>query len=262
MILISEKLNSSIPSVHDLMEKEATAEIKALIEKQLDANSEYLDINTAIFGEKEWDKMKYLLDIAAEYDCGVMIDSTNPEIVKKAVEYTTNKKIIINSVTLTARFDELVPFAAEKGCGIVALPIDNNGTPATAEERIKNSLNLIEKLKLNGVKEENIYIDSIAEACAVNDQSAKIVADTMHAVRKAYNNVHLICGLSNISYGLPKRGYINSGFLNVLTYCGMDGAILNPASKDMTMAIATAGLMCGNDEYCMDYITAVRGLEE
>lgn len=262
MILISEKLNSSIPSVHELMDREATDEIKALIEKQLDAGSKYLDLNTAIFGENEWDKMRYILDIIAEYDCGIMIDSTNPETVKKAVEYINGKKIIINSVTLTARFDEVVPVAAANGCGVVALPIDNSGTPATAEERIKNSIDLIEKLKAAGINEDNIYIDAIAEACAVNDQSAKIVADTIFAVRKEYEKVHLMCGLSNISYGLPKRAYINSAFLNVLTYCGMDAAILNPATKDMTMAIATAGLMTGTDEYCMEYITAIRNIEE
>ncbi|MDD4689804.1 MAG: dihydropteroate synthase [Eubacteriales bacterium] len=262
MIIISEKLNSSIPSVYKLMDKCDTDGIKKLIEEQLEAGSEYMDLNTALFGDGEWEKMQYVIDILKDYDCGIMIDSTNPDTVKTALEYIKGKKTIVNSLTLTARFNEVAPLVAQYGCGIVGLPIDNNGTPATAKDRIHNANQLIVKLKDIGIKEENIFIDAIAEACAVNDQSAKIVADTVRGIKESNENVHITCGLSNISFGLPKRAAINSGFINILSYCGMDSAILNPATKDMRMAIATASLLTGADEYCMEYITTTREIEE
>ncbi len=261
MILISEKLNSSIPSVHKLMDSGDTDSIKKLIENQIEAGSEYLDLNTAIFGSAEWEKMKYVLDIIFEYDCGIMIDTTNPDIAALAAEYTKGKNIILNSVTLTARFDSVVPTAVKYGCGIVGLPMGDDGTPATAKERIEKGIELTAKLKEAGIPEEKIYIDAIAEACAANDKSAKTVADTVKGIREQNDKVHLMCGLSNISFGLPERSCINSGFLNILSYCGMDAAILNPASADMKKAIAASNLLSGNDEYCMDYITAIREMD-
>ncbi len=258
MIIIGEKLNSSIPSSFEAM-KSGDDAILALIKKQEAAGADYIDINTALFEEKELEMMNKIAKLVCENtSLGVVLDSPNAQVLVEAIKSCTADRIIVNSVTTDERIDELTPVIAEKGCGVVVLPIDTeNGIPDTAEGRLLNAKKAIEKLTGAGIGEDLIYVDSICETLATCDTNATVSLKTIELIKKE-TKANTVCGLSNISFGLPKRQFINSSFLSIAMYLGLDAAIIDASSPELTKARFSAGAVCGRDEYCMEYISFIR----
>jgi len=259
MIVIGEKLNSSIPSTWEAMQSGDTEKLTAMIRRQEECGADYLDINTAMFGEEEKAEMVKLVSLAMENSsCGIMLDSPSPDVIAYVLPLIKDRPVIVNSVTLCERVKGLAPLIAECGAGVVAMPSDENGIPAEASQRIENACRLIEILSDYGIAEENIYVDCICEALAVGDTNAKITLDTIRGVQEIHPSVKTVCGLSNVSFGLPKRIFINTAFLCAALYAGLDGAIMDCTSEKMTEALKSAEAVIGKDEYCMNYIEYVR----
>jgi cobalamin-dependent methionine synthase I len=93
---------------------------------------------------------------------------------------------------------------------------------------------------------------------ATNTDSALITMDTMRAIRQEYTETHLIMGLSNISFGLPARSYINRVFMILALSAGLDSAILDPLDRELRATLVTAELVLGQDRHCLDYTRAYR----
>ena len=258
MILIGEKLNSSIPSTLEAMKKGEDA-LLPIITSQAEAGAAYLDINTALLGEEELPMMKKIISLViAHSDCGLVLDSPNPSVLSEAVKACEDRPVILNSVTVDERIEEVIPTLAEKHCGVILLPIDRkNGIPATAEKRLENAEKAIARLKNAGVPEEKIWVDVIVETLATADDKAKIALDTV-ALIKSHTKAKSVCGLSNLSFGLPKRAFLNASFLSIANYLGLDAAIADPTSPELRKAFYASSVVCGEDEYCMNYIGFIR----
>ena len=261
MLIISEKLNSSIPSVLEAFQTGNEAFLIDVIKKQEAAGAIYIDINTALLQEGEGEAMEYAIRLVKEHSSmGIMIDSPNVSVIEKGVEAAAGRNIIINSVTLTERIDELMPLLIEKPeLSVVGLPIGSDGIPKTSEKRVQYAGELIQKLVANGISEERIYIDVLVEALAVGDQNAKVTLETLRLMKEHYPNVKTTGGFSNISYGLPKRMLLNTAFLAMAMYQGLDSAIMDPAPDSMKKSYRAITALLGQDEYCMDYIDEIRG---
>lgn len=258
MIIIGEKLNSSIPSTLKAM-KESDEAIIALIKAQEAAGAKFLDINTAMFEADELSVMEKIVKLAIENsECGIVLDSPDPEVIKAASRLCSGRELILNSVTSDERIDELAPLAGELGCGVIVLPMNVDGIPETAEGRLECAKAAIEKLKAAGVDEENIYVDAICETLATLDTNAKTSLDTIRLI-KENTNAKTTCGLSNVSFGLPKRSFINAAFASIAIWNGLDSAIADAANEDLRRAIYSAEAVSGKDEYCMEYIGFIRG---
>lgn len=258
MIIIGEKLNSSIPSALEAM-KSGDEAVIALIRAQESAGAAYLDINTAMFESRETEVMERVVKLVLENsECGIVLDSPDPEVLKRVSKLCAGRELILNSVTSDERIDELAPVAAELGCGVIALPMSVDGIPDTAEGRLECAKTAIAKLTAAGVAEENIYIDAICETLATLDTNAKTSLDTIRLV-KENTGAKTTCGLSNVSFGLPKRAFINAAFVSAAIFCGLDSAIVDPTSKELKRAVFAASAVAGQDEYCMEYIGFIRG---
>lgn len=264
MIRISEKLNSSIPSVLTAFEQKDEDFLIDLIQKQEAAQAEYIDINTAVLQEKELEAMLYAIDLVQKHSAmGIMIDSPDVAVIEAAVNAISNRKIIINSVTLTARIEELTPLLqSHPEIMVVGLPIPESGIPATARERVDCAKELISKLKEKGIGEERILIDVIVEALSVGDNNARVVLDTICLFKQECPGVLTTGGFSNVSFGLPKRMILNTAFLAMAMYAGLDSAIMDVASDSMRKSYRAINALLGQDEYCLDYIDEIRGNEE
>lgn len=264
MIRISEKLNSSIPSVLTALQQKDEAFLIDLIQKQEAAQAEYIDINTAVLQEKELETMLYVIGLVQKYSkMGIMIDSPDAKVIEAAVEAISDRKIIINSVTLTARIEELTPLLqSHPEIMVVGLPIPQSGIPQIARERVDCAKELISKLKAKGISEERIFIDVIVEAISVGDKNALVVLDTLRLLKQECPEVMTTGGFSNVSFGLPKRMVLNTAFLAMAMYAGLDSAIMDVASDSMRKAYRAINALLGQDEYCMDYIDEIRGNEE
>ncbi|MDF2685048.1 MAG: Pterin binding enzyme [Clostridia bacterium] len=262
MTIIGEKLNSSIPNTLKIMNENNESLLISLIKDQEKNGADFLDVNTAICGEDELDKLQWIIKLIIENSaCGIMIDSTNPIVIKKALEFTKNRTVIINSVTLSERIDELLPIIKQTEAGIVALPIDKDGIPKTIESRIDKARLLIDKITAFGINQGSIYLDILAETLSTDDNNALLCLNTITAIKKLYPKVNTICGLSNISFGLPKRININIAFLSAAVINGLDSVILDITSTPIKTAILSSLAVAGRDFYCLDYIRYTREID-
>ncbi|MDD4796652.1 MAG: dihydropteroate synthase, partial [Eubacteriales bacterium] len=152
---------------------------------------------------------------------------------------------------------ELVGDIVQKGCGVVALPIGTR-MPADADARFSNAVQLAQLLVEAGVKPADIYLDALVSALATDDSAGVQALDTIARIRAALPGVHVTCGLSNLSFGLPRRKLINAAFLQFAVERGLDSVILDVANADLRLSIAAAEAVLGRDEYCMRYVTAAK----
>jgi 5-methyltetrahydrofolate corrinoid/iron sulfur protein methyltransferase len=147
---------------------------------------------------------------------------------------------------------------AEYGCPTIALAMDDSGIPKTCEGRMEVVHKLMETARAQDVQDDDMYLDPLAMTLATNTDSALITLDTMRAIRQEFPHAHLIMGLSNISFGLPARSYINRAFLILALAAGLDSAILDPLDRELRAALVTARLVLGEDRHCLEYTRAYR----
>lgn len=259
MILVGEKLNSSIPRTMEAIQNHDEAYLIDLIVRQEKDGADFLDINTAISTDRELAEMCRILELAQKHSrCHIMLDSPDPQVVKEAIRQIRGREVIINSVTLTQRIDELMDTIRKYNASVVCLPIDESGISGDPARRVETAGKIIQKLRENGIGEEKIYIDVLAEALSVDDRSVLTTLETIRLLRKAHPHVKSICGLSNISFGLPGRALLNTSFLAMAIFCGLDSAILDVTSSKIKETLVASRALCGQDEYCMDYIGYMR----
>ena len=261
--LVGEKLNSSVPSTGEAMLARDFDKLAALALAQAEAGADCLDLNTALCGADEIDMLCRLADLAVEKtDCDVMLDSPSPAAIIAALPHVRGRHAIINSVTADERLEELIPAAVEYGAGVVGLPIRSGAIPTTAEGRLENALAIRERLNAAGVPDERIYIDALAESVATGGEAGKPLLETVRLLRRELPGVHVICGLSNVSFGLPKRARLNAAAATLLAEAGADSFICDAASPSLKTAIAACEAFTGADEYCMNYITQIRSEQQ
>lgn len=263
MIKIGEKLNSSIPSVNAAFEKNDSAFVQEIARKQLECGADYLDINTAVFLEQEIEKMLWVVEnvLAVQKRAGIMLDSPNAEAVGAALAKYPLKKVIINSITLEKeRVEGVLPLLQQYHTSVVALPIDDNGIPSSAEDRFAVAERLISLLRKNGVQDGQMFIDCLVQALSSDSESGVETLRFIRMLRVAYPEVHITGGLSNASFGLPKRIAINNAFMTAAVTMGLDSAIMDVTNPAALMNLQAALLVNGLDEYCGEYIETYRDL--
>ena len=116
----------------------------------------------------------------------------------------------------------------------------------------------MEKLAAAGVALDDLYIDPLVYPLSTNPQSACATLEAIRMIMKEFAGVHTICGLTNVSYGLPARKLINRAFLAAAIAMGLDAAIIDPTDKQLYAMLKAATMVAGKDDYCMEYICAFR----
>jgi 5-methyltetrahydrofolate--homocysteine methyltransferase len=140
--------------------------------------------------------------------------------------------------------------------------IDDKKIPDTSEKRFDVITRIIKETRALGIPDSSLYFDPLAMTISTNTQSAIIAFETMHCVREQYPEAHLTIGLSNISFGLPGRSFVNRYFLSLAIQAGLDSAILDPLDREIQAAILTTDLILGRDKHCLNFIFFTQGLFE
>ncbi len=256
MIIIGEKLNSSIKAVKEAIENSDSKFIEKMAQDQASAGANFIDVNAGMFLEDEPKKIKWLVKtVENATDIPLSIDSPNSSAIEAGLKASKNKGIIINSITYEKkRYDEVISLVDEYKTGVVALCMDDNGMPETVDDRLKIADKLIESLTKKGISLCDIYIDPMVRPIGTGPQYAMVAIETIRNIKKNYKDVHIACGLSNISFGIPARKTVNQAFLVGAMFAGMDGAILDPLDEKLMSFIYATEALTGVDEYCINYI--------
>ncbi|MCB8817433.1 dihydropteroate synthase [Desulfosporosinus shakirovi] len=259
MLIIGEKLNSSIPSVRQLINDKDSVAIQDLALRQAAAGADYLDLNTAQGDEAV--NMEWLVRTVQEVtDTPLCIDSTSAAVIKKSLETAKGdkSKVLVNSISMEKnRLDEVLPLVLEYKCPVVGLTLDDNGIPKTAEERMILSERLIEILAKNNYDLENLYIDSLVLPQAVSHNNAMMFFQCLTDIKRLLK-VKTVSGLSNISFNAPKRKVVNRHFLTLCMAFDMDAAILDPLDKKIMTSVITNDFLLGKDRFGKKFLKAFR----
>lgn len=259
MIIIGELINASRKGIGDAIEARDSVAIGRVAREQCEAGVAYIDVQAGIFVEGETEYLKWLVEtVQRAVDAPCCIDSPNPRAIEAAL--SMHKGIaMINSISLEKdRYENLLPIVAGTDLRVVALCMSDGGMPKKTEDRLAIADKLINGLVRKNVKPENIYVDPLVQPIATDKGFGLEFLDAVEQITARFPNVHTICGLSNISYGLPQRKFLNQTFMVMAIAKGLDTAIVNPLDKHMMACIIAAEALVGRDDYCMNYLKAYR----
>lgn len=222
---------------------------------QQQAGADILDVNVGLPGIDEPRLMaKVVKALQATVDLPLQLDSSDPAALEAGLR-AANGKVIINSVNGKAEsLAQILPLAAHYGAAIIGLALDENGLPQTADERIAIARRIMDAAISAGISKDDIYIDCLTLTVSAQQDQALATLDAIRRV-KAELGLKTVLGVSNISFGLPNRALLNQSFLTMALQAGLDLAIINPNSRNMTDTIAAYRVLANIDRDAADYIT-------
>jgi len=260
--VIGERINTTLKKVQAAVKDRDSAYIVSDVKKQTQCGATYIDVNAgARIGHEEED-MKWLLEIVqSATDLPLCLDSPDPTILEMAYGMV-NQAPMVNSISLEKeRFNAMLPFLTGKECKIIALCMDDSGMPKTADDIVSRAKNIVGELEKIGVKKQDIFVDPLIQPMSVDGNNGTMVMRAVKKIMTDLEGVHTTGGLSNISYGLPQRKIINRSFLLMMMAHGFDSAIMDPFDKDIMAVLKTGEMLKGHDNFCMNYLKAVRAGE-
>jgi cobalamin-dependent methionine synthase I len=260
MLIIGEKINSSIPPTARAIEKRDADYIRKLASDQVEAGAGMIDVNAGTFLDEEVDILRWLMQLVQDVtDVPLCIDSPNPATLKAALPLSRGK-VLVNSISLERdRYNGVLPVVKEFGTSVVALCMDEHGIPRDADKRVDIACRLAEKLNAEGIETSDIYFDVLVQPISVDDTFGMAAINTVKGILERIPGAHTTGGLSNISYGLPERKLLNSIFTAALISAGMDTLIIDPLDRKLMASVAAAKALTGQDEFCDEYLSAYRG---
>jgi 5-methyltetrahydrofolate--homocysteine methyltransferase len=258
-MIIGELLNSSREAIKPLIENQDAAALLAIAQAEIAAGADYLDLNCGAFVKDEPERLAWLVrTMAAAVDQRLCLDSPNPRALAAALPLARGP-VMINSISAeTARYRDILPLAQEHKAKLVALCMDDAAIPTTAEARYEIGCRLVKNLQAAGIAMDDIYLDPMVQPISVSAGGAMVIFDTVQMLQSAYPGIHCVCGLSNISFGLPNRKLINRYFLAQAIACGMDSFILDPTDRQLMGCYLAARALIGEDKFCAKYLKAYR----
>jgi cobalamin-dependent methionine synthase I len=259
MLIVGERINSTRESIAKAIREQDAAFIQDEARQQAEAGADYLDVNAGAFMGEETKYLAWLVEIVQEVvEKPLCLDTSNAEALAAALKLCNIKPMLSSISAEKKRYDSFLPIVKSSGCKVIALCIDDNGIPHTADARVKVADRLIGSLVAEGVAPDDIYMDVLAQAVSTDDKAGAVTFETIRRINASHPGVHTILGLSNVSFGLPNRRLINQNFISMCMQEGLDSAIADPKDKKLMANILTANVLLGKDRHGMSYIKAFR----
>ncbi|MCR4924656.1 MAG: homocysteine S-methyltransferase family protein [Clostridiales bacterium] len=221
---------------------------------QQKSGAHILDVNV---GLPEIDEKAVMLEaiekIQGIIDLPLQIDTSSAEVMEAALR-KYNGKAMINSVNgKQCEMEKIFPLVKKYGGVVVALTIDENGIPETAEGRYEIARKIVETAEKYGISKKDIVVDALTMTVSSSQDAARITLDALSMIKQRLG-VKTVLGVSNVSFGLPNREVINSTFFALALYAGLDAGIINPNSEAMMNAYVSYLALKEYDENCQMYV--------
>ena len=260
--LIGERINpTGKKRLRDAVEKEDTDYIVGIALEEEELGAHALDVNVGVPGCNEAEFLpKVISAIQYSVPLPLVVDTSNPDAMEAALR-VYNGKALINSVNgKQESMRRIFPLMKKYGGVAIALTLDENGIPTTVDGRVAIAKKILLEASYYGIDKKDIIFDPLAMAVSVDKNSAKV---TLEAVSRIKNELgcHTSLGVSNISFGLPKRDAINSAFFSMALSCGLSAAIMNPSSSEMMKSYYASEALLGMDENFESFISASESME-
>ena len=261
MIIIGEKINGAIPSVKEAIAARDADLIRTRAEAQTAAGADFLDCAPSTATELEYDAMVWLIDtIQGVSDTPICIDSPNAKLLARVLEEGLVKRPgMVNSVNEEGtKCETIFPIIAGTDWNVVGLTCDKDGIPSNSAKKIEIAKQIIDKADHYGVKLSNLHIDPCVMALATMPGAMDDFISCIEGIHAYAPEVKVTGAISNISFEMPARKYINANCLAYALKAGLDSAIMDPASVDMRSTLYACEALCGRDKSGRKYNRAYR----
>lgn len=232
--------------------------VRKMAEEQRDNGADILDINMGMNGIDEKEMMiKTIKEVTRIVNLPLCIDSSYIDVIAAALRIYPGRALI-NSISLEKeKFEKLIPIAKKYGAMFILLPLSDQGLPKNIEEKKEIIHKILDRAYSLGMTKEDIVVDGLVTTVGANPKAA---LETIETIRYCKEELGLaaICGLSNISFGLPERIYVNSTFLSLAICAGLTMAIANPSQELLMNAAFATDLLMAKPNAEIRYIERVR----
>jgi 5-methyltetrahydrofolate--homocysteine methyltransferase len=261
-ILIGERINpTGKPRLKQALKEGDMAYLQQEAALQQESGAHMLDVNVGLPGIDEPAVLAQAVEsLQAVTDLPLQIDTADPAALEQALRIY-NGKALVNSVTgKAASMAAVFPLIRKYGGAVVALPLDESGIPSTADGRMAIARKILEEAQRYGIPKKDILLDGLTMTVSTDKDAAMVTIET---IRRAGQELNLktILGVSNVSFGLPRREKLNAAFFAMALAAGLDAAIMNPHSAPMMEAYVAGAAIAGRDDQFQNYISAFGGQE-
>ena len=226
-------------------------------ESQINAGAQILDVNVGLPGIDEAQTMvDAVKTIQGAFNTPLQIDSSEGPVLEKALRYYNGKALINSTNGRQDVMDKVLPLVKKYGGAVVALCIDEAGIAPTAEGRVAVAEKIIAEAAKYGIPVRDIVIDTLTLTVSSQQKEALETIRAIQILKEKYGEqgLQFVLGVSNISFGIPRRDIINSRFFAMALYAGLSACIINPLMQPMMETYYGYRALAGFDENCLDYI--------
>ena len=221
---------------------------------QAEAGAQILDVNVGAPGVDEPVLMEQVVKaLQSVTSLPLQLDSSNVEALARGLRVYNGKPIVNSTNGEPEKLAAILPLCKKYGAAIVGLAIDGKGIQPKAADRVAIARRITEAALAAGIPREDIYIDCLTLTASAQQEDVLATVQALEACKKELG-VRTVLGVSNISFGLPCRTYLNTTFLTMAMYAGLDLAIMNPSSEEMMAAVYAYNVLTNRDKQSIKYI--------
>lgn len=261
-IVVGERINpTGKKKLQEALREGSLDMVKDLAEEQEACGARILDVNMGMGGIDEKEMMlKALEEISTVTNLPLSLDSSHISVLEQALRRYPGRALV-NSVSYEKeKFEKLLPIVKKYGAMFILLPLSDEGLPADLEAKKEIIHKIWERAETLGFRKEDIVVDGLVNTVGANKSAA---VDTLETIRYCKNaGFATICGLSNISFGMPERSYVNTAFLTMAIQSGLTMAIANPSQELLMGCAFAADLLLNKEEADMRYISYADVIKE
>jgi len=255
LAVIGEGINpTGKKALQEELREGKTALVRQMARDQEAAGADLLDVNVGVPGiDQEKTMHDVVLTLAVATELPLVIDSAKPEPIERALRVYPGRALINSISGEKEKLERLLPVAAKYGAMFILLPLTDRGIPETAEKRAAVVRTVEREARRHGFTREDFLVDGIVMTAASNPNAPR---ETLRTVRWAAETfgARTVVGLSNVSFGLPERRWVNASFLAMASASGLTAAIANPASEELMFVKKAADVLGGRDRDAAGWI--------
>lgn len=261
-IIVGERINPTGKKLLQAQLREGVMDkVLQFAEEQEQGGASILDVNMGMSGIDEKEMMlRAIEEVSGVTNLPLSLDSSHVDVLEAALRSYPGRALI-NSISLeTEKFEKLLPIAKKYGAMFILLPLSDKGLPENIEEKIQIIETILERAYSLGMEKEDIIVDGLVATVGANKRAALETLETIRYCKQ--NSLATICGLSNISFGMPERSYVNTAFLTLAIREGLTMAISNPSQELLVSCALATDLLLAKEESDIRYIEYVNVVSE
>ena len=260
--VVGERINPTGKKALQAQLKEGSFEkVIQFAEEQEACGAKVLDINMGMSGiDEKASMLRALEEVSGVTNLPLSLDSSYVEVLEAALRHYPGRALV-NSVSLeTEKFEKLLPIVAKYGAMFILLPLSDAGLPKDIDEKKEIIHKIYDRATSLGMGKEDIVVDGLVATVGANPKAALETLETIRYCKA--NGFATICGLSNISFAMPERSFVNTAFLTLAIQAGLTMAIANPSQELLVSCALATDLLLNKEEAALRYIEYAGGVRE